>query len=466
MFSKNKVVSYGSMSAEGYVFVPKNYDDVAECLAKARKNNLSVCAFGTSRSFSNVSLLSDQIMLDTSKMDKVIDFDVHNQTMTVQAGTRLTTVLKLALPHNFTLVALSGSMRSTVAGSISSDVLGMDSWKTGSFSENVERMLVMVTSGERLWVSREEHQDLFHAIVGGMGLIAVVLEVVLRLQKIKSYHVEVNKSIGKNLEGIVEKFENLNELHHHFAHIWIQPDTFLNGKARGLFRQAVFVDKTVDYNKKEIPRLLRPRAHILGLNTKVFWFLARNLYIPKVYQGIVKGQQLIRSIYKTEVTPYPIFQYPVIRYMPNWNLFFRPRGFRDMNFLIPTENLREAYLSFGRILNQHHVKPVIVELRKSREGEGYLSFGGKGYSLSILFGLRGLNNDKIQKLEEELIEACLQFQGKIHLSKFPLVSLETALEMFPKFDRFLAVKRKWDPNNYLWSDAADYLIAHDERHTF
>jgi decaprenylphospho-beta-D-ribofuranose 2-oxidase len=194
--------------------------------------------------------------------------------------------------------------------------------------------------------------------------------------------------------------------------------------------------------------------------------VARNVFVPKIYHWSVKGHQKIRSFIKKELVPYPVFQYPVIRYLPNWNLFFRPRGFRDMNFLIPEENIEEAYLMFGEICGKYRIKPIIVELRKSKKGEGFLSFSGEGYSLSILFGLRGMNDVKIQKLEEEFIEKCLEFKGKIHLSKFPLISLETALIMFPKFDRFLAVKRKWDPNNYLWSDAADFLIAHDERHTF
>lgn len=64
--------------------------------------------------------------LDLTKLDKIVEFDWNKSTITVQAGTRISTILRLVLPLNLTLVSITGFMKNTVVGNISNDVNGKD----------------------------------------------------------------------------------------------------------------------------------------------------------------------------------------------------------------------------------------------------------------------------------------------------------------------------------------------------
>lgn len=448
-----KVTSYGFISVDSYVSRPENYDEIAELFNYAVENHLKVCSVGSNLSFSNVALLNEHISLDLKKLNSILEFDIDSQTILVQGGTKVTDILKLTLSQNLTMVGLTGSYGNTIAGNISNDVNGKDSWKNGSFSNNVSEMKVMLSSGDIMIVSRTENEAIFNAITGGLGLIAVILEVKIKLQTIPGYSVLTETIKCKNLTEQLYQFQSLDKEVDDFAYAWT--DGFASGKhvGRGLFEKARFIEKA---NPKSInwDDYLKQRTNILGIKMESFWKVIRTIYKPSVHQlaGYAKYYKPLFNS-GTEI-PFPKYQYPMTKYFPQWNLLFYPDGFRELQMIFSIEHIEKAYTETLQFCAKNRISPYICAIKKHVSETGYLSFANDGFSFTINFGLKNLSQIEILRIQNGLVEICMKYNGKMYLGKFPFIQPSDFNSMYPKHTDFIAVKNKVDKLNVLWSDAA------------
>lgn len=452
-----KITSYGLISVDAYISKPTSYGDIGELFEYAKNNDYKICPIGSGLSFSNVALIDRQISLDLKGLNKIIDFDIDNKTVTVQAGAKVTDILKISLPHKLTLNGLTGSYANTVAGNISNDVNGKDSWKNGNFTSNVEEMKVMLTNGQIQKVSRSLHSDIFNAISGGLGLIAVILEIKLKLHPIPGYNVLMQTIKCKNLDEQLLQFESLNT-DDDFAYSWTDGFANSNQLGRGLFEKAKFIEseknKEIDWNK-----YLNQKERIMGIKTDFFWKIIRNVYTHNThkYAGYFKYYKPVLKSSKRKV--FPEYQYPMAKVLPQWNLLFYPKGFREVQMLFPKDNFGNAYREILKFCNKNKINPFISAIRKHISQEGFLAFANEGYSFTINFGLNKLSSKELKNIEYDIINLCVKNNGIVYLGKFPFVTPETFQTMYPKYVNFKSVKEKNDNSNLLWSDAASIFLT-------
>lgn len=458
MDNLEKVTSYGFISVESYISRPVDYDEIGELVLYAKQKDFKICPIGSGLSFSNVALIDRQISLDIKLLNKIIEFDIKNRSIIVQAGVKVTEILKVVLPHNLILNSLTGSYGNTIAGNISNDVNGKDTWKNGNFCSNVVEMKVMLSNGEIKKVSRFVDSEIFHAICGGLGLIGIILEVKLKLQPISGCRVLTQTIKCKNLEEQLLQFESLNPQSDDFAYSWT--DGFANQKqfGRGLFEKANFIESSnttkIDWNK-----YLSQKDTVFGLKTERFWKIIRGVYSQKVhkYAGYLKYYKpLIRS---SKETLFPEYQYPMTKVLPQWNLLFYPNGFREIQMLFSINNFENAYIETLEFCNKSKINPFICAIRKHIPQEGLLSFANEGFSFTINFGLNDLPIIEKEHFENGLMNICIKYNGTVYLGKFPFISGDTFLSMYPKNSNFISVKNIVDNSNVLWSDAASIFLT-------
>lgn len=458
MYKQEYISSYGLMTANAWICKPVDYEDILHCFQFARSKGLKICPLGSGLSFSHVALLNQQIALDMTNLNDILRLDLENCTITVQAGTRITDILKLILPLNFTLVGLTGSLGNTIAGNISNDVNGKDSWKHGNFSANVIRMKIMFTSGEIKSIDRESDPDLFHAIVGGLGLIAVILEATLKLHVIPSLLVEKETVKCGNLEETIFQFEKLDSLKDELAYSWTDAYASEKNTGRGLFEKARFIESNQKINQEELKQMLTPKARIAGLKTEFFWKIIRNTYVSPLHQlaGYFKYHQPILNPKSTAL--FPSYQYPMVKYLPQWNLLFYPDGFREAQLLFPVSGFEKAYVELLGFCRKNKITPFICAIRRHKEQEGLLSFADNGYSLTLNYGLKGLSTERRNTIQKQLMELCLKHRGKVYLGKFPFLDHSDFRDMYAKSGQYLRIKKETDPDTLLWSDAASEFL--------
>jgi FAD/FMN-containing dehydrogenase len=420
---------------------------------------MKVCPLGSALSFSNVCLINNQIALDITLLNQVLFFDAVSGIITVQAGVKVTDILKIILPVNYTLAGLTGSTGNTVVGNIANDVNGKDSWKNGNFSANVIAMKIMLSNGDVKEIEREKDADIFNAIIGGLGLIAIILEVTLKLIHIPSYMVRVKSVKHKNLTSVINAMRNLSSENDEFAYCWTDAYSPLKSLGRGISELAVFVESDGSATSEKLSDHFVPRKTIFGFKKEYFWTIIRKTYSSSVHQlaGYLKYYNPLN--FSKSVIPFPLYQYPMVKYFPDWNLKFYPHGFREAQLLFSIDSIENAYMEILKFCRKENILPLICSIRKHKEQDGYFSFAGDGFSFSVNYALKGLSQQRRQSLEQGIMDLTLKHKGKSYLGKYPFMNLSAVKAMYPNTDKFIATKKITDPNNILWSDAASIILV-------
>jgi hypothetical protein len=445
------------MSADVLLCRPTSYDEVADCLIHARKNGLQVCPKGSGLSFGDVALLSNKIVLDISNLNRVLSFDEDSGTIRVQSGIHTVEILKYLVPYRRSLTGLTGSKGNTVAGNISNDVNGKDAWKYGSFCNNVLAMKVMMADLQVLEVSREIEPELFNAICGGLGLIAIVLEVTLRSVEVSSFNVRIKSQKSCDLFSTIALLEHASE-NADFAYCWA--DTSAHGKktGRSLCESATYLSESDSDKTKAIQNGFEIKKPFGVFGPRTFWWGMRTFYSNKAHQGVSRIKYLLAPDQSVKQVAYTTFQYPMLRWFSDWNLFFYPHGFREAQLLFSPQNFHSAYTEILEFCHSKGISPWICGIKKHRAESGLLTFGGDGYSFTLNYSLKGRSASEIEFLESSIVGLTIRHQGKCYLGKFPFANSSDVSAMYPQFSEYTAIKTKRDPERLLWSNAAERLI--------
>src|SRR5690606_20581376 len=227
---------------------------------------------------------------------------------------------------------------------------------------------------------------------------------------------------------------------------------------RGLFEKANFIEsnhsKSINWDS-----YLTQKKSIAGIKTELFWKIIRSVYTPKIHEvaSTIKYKKPIICSSKTMI--FPEYQYPMTKYLPQWNLLFYPKGFRELQMLFSIENFEIAYFETLSYCKKNNIVPYICALRKHKNQEGYLSFAKNGYSFTINYGINNLSENQLNKITKELVNICLKHNGLIYLGKFPFLDKNEYQAMYPLHNSFLDIKKKTDNSSILWSEAATLLLS-------
>ena len=126
------------------------------------------------------------ILLDLSKMNKVIELDEENLTLTVQPGVLLMEVIKLVGEKGLFYPPDPGEKSASIGGNISTNAGGMRAVKYGVTRDYVRGLEVVLPSGEvssfgGKVVKNSSGYSLKDLFVGSEGTLGVITEATLRL---------------------------------------------------------------------------------------------------------------------------------------------------------------------------------------------------------------------------------------------------------------------------------------------
>ncbi|MEM4277153.1 MAG: FAD-binding protein [Thermoplasmata archaeon] len=164
------------------VVQPLSAEAVAAVLRFASSRGLTVVPRGSASSpFGGSVPVLGGLVLDTSRMNRILEVDPRARTVTVEAGARWAEVDHELERHGLTLRTYPSSRFSTVAGWLSTGGMGINSLSEGHVRESVEMVELVTADGI---VRRLCHEDpLFHAIFGSEGQLGVITAVKLRVRE-------------------------------------------------------------------------------------------------------------------------------------------------------------------------------------------------------------------------------------------------------------------------------------------
>jgi glycolate oxidase len=169
------------------VVLPRSTEDVAKILKYCNQSGVKVVPRGAGTSLCGGALPSaDAIVIGTSRMNRVIEADFINRTITVQAGiTNLAITEAVSAEGFFYAPDPSSQLACTIGGNLAMNSGGAHCLKYGVTTNNVLGLKIVLMDGEIVEIGGPyldaEGYDFLALIVGSEGQFGIVTEATLKI---------------------------------------------------------------------------------------------------------------------------------------------------------------------------------------------------------------------------------------------------------------------------------------------
>ncbi len=171
---------------EVLIFV-KSADEVSAVMKYAYEHNIPVTARGSGTGLVGAAVaVHGGIMLVTSKMNKILELDADNLTVTVEPGVLLMELAAFAEENGFLYPPDPGEKSATIGGNISTNAGGMRAVRYGVTRDYVRELEVVLPNGDIMTlggkiVKNSSGYSLMNLIIGSEGTLAVITKATLKL---------------------------------------------------------------------------------------------------------------------------------------------------------------------------------------------------------------------------------------------------------------------------------------------
>ncbi|MCM0647534.1 FAD-binding oxidoreductase [Clostridium swellfunianum] len=162
-------------------------EEVSKVMKHAYENNIPVVVRGSGTGLVGASVpLHGGIMLNMTKMNKILELDEDNLTLTVEPGVLLMEIAKYVEERDFFYPPDPGEKTATIGGNINTNAGGMRAVKYGVTRDYVRGLELVLPNGEILAVGgkvvkNSSGYSIKDLICGSEGTLAVITKAVLKL---------------------------------------------------------------------------------------------------------------------------------------------------------------------------------------------------------------------------------------------------------------------------------------------
>ncbi len=381
-----------------------------------------VLPHGMGRSYGDVCLNDDGILLDTTPLDRFIAFDEEKGLLRCEAGVTLERILDLVVPKGWFLPVTPGTKYITVGGAVANDVHGKNHHHGGTFGRYVTRFELVRSDGSRLICSPEENADLFHATIGGLGLTGLITWVEFRLKPITSAYIEEDLIRFENLDEFFEISAESDE-EYEYTVAWV--DCLAQGEhlGRGIFMRGNHADgypvlKSGSKRRLGVP-VDFPDFVLNPFSMRVF----NTLYYHRLWEK--KARRLVH---------YEPFFYPLDA-VRNWNRIYGKRGMLQFQCAIPYGGHREVIRAIIERIARSRRASFLAVLKEFGDvpSPGMMSFPRPGVTLTLDFPYEGLPT---MHLFDDLHALVRDAGGAFYPAKDTHMTPEEFRRSYPRWEEF------------------------------
>jgi len=162
-------------------------EEISLIMKYANEHLIPVVARGSGTGLVGASVaLHGGIMIETLGMNKILELDEENLTVTVQPGVLLMELAEFAQNNDYLYPPDPGEKSATIGGNISTNAGGMRAVKYGVTRDYVRGLTVVLPSGEIVKlggkiVKNSTGYSLMNLIIGSEGTLGIITEAILKL---------------------------------------------------------------------------------------------------------------------------------------------------------------------------------------------------------------------------------------------------------------------------------------------
>lgn len=434
------------------IVCPDSIESLQLIVKKARAHKQAISVAGGRHAMGGQQFGTNTVLLDMSRMNRVLRFDAERSEVEVEAGIQwpelvnhLVETQRGRVQQLGIIQKQTGADRLSLGGALAANIHGRG-LSLKPIINDVESFVLVDSEGSARTCSRSENGELFRLAIGGYGLFGIIARVTLRLQPRRKLERVVRVADLCELMPELEKRIDDGFLYGDFQFM-------TDSVSEGFLRRGVFscyrpvADETsAPQEHKELSpddwkQLLylahtdRKRAfeayssHYLATDGQIYWSDTHQLsvYLDDYHRDLDK--QLGEAERSSEmITEVYVPREKLVAFMEDARADFRAH---------------EAELIYGTIR--------LIE----KDDESFMAWAKEAYAC-IVFNLHVEHTRAgIEKAEEDfrrLIDRAIHHGGSYYLTYHRWATREQVLSCYPQFPEFLRLKQKYDRTETFQSD--------------
>lgn len=437
-----------------HVYRPNTPEGVHQLFELAVERGLSIGMRGGGNSYGDAAMNDENILLDLSRMNRILDWDPAEGRIRLEPGVTLAQLWQYIVGDGWWPPVVTGTMHTTIAGCAAMNVHGKNGWQVGPIGDHIDEFELMLPSGEVLTCNRQANSDLFYAAIGGFGTLGCFVSISLKLKRVYSGLLQVQAENRPNLAATFDYFdENLEDSDYIVG--WM--DAFAKGASLGRsnLHRANYLPPGVDPRPEQTLRLDFQHLpdNLFGVFPKsMIWRFMR----PFINNP---GTRLVNSarFYAAKIAgPHSAQQshaafHFLLDYVPGWKLAYGRGGLIQYQPFVPAENAQELFGEILRLCQRRGLPNYLTVIKRHRPDDFLISYGLDGYSLAMDFRITDRNRMRIASLAQEMDEMVLGAGGRFYFAKDSTLRPSAAIAYLGEdvIQKFRQLKARCDPDEVL-----------------
>jgi len=396
---------------------PGGEDELRAVVARATARGVGVRAVGSGHSFNDCAC-TDGLMLDLSRMQRVLDADRGSGLVTVEGGIKLRRLGEQLDAHGLALENQGDIDAQSITGATATGTHGTGV-RFGNLSSRIEGMRLVLASGDVVELTRGNDPEALLAARVSLGALGVVSAVTIRA--VPAYTLR-RRDAPRPLDEVLAELDELVDRSDHFE-FFIFPYT-RTALTRTCRRGHEVPDPPPAWRRWVQEDLIENRA--LGLVCRVARAAPRAVpAINRASAGAVGTSEVADRSHLVFATR-------------------RAVRFTELEYGIPRAHAREALaLTLEAIERRRLPVPFPIEVRFAAADDALLSVAHDRESCHIsVHQYEGMEYETCFRAVEEVMSAC---DGRPHWGKRHYGTAATLRPLYPRWDRFQAVRARLDP---------------------
>ncbi|HEY3176756.1 MAG TPA: FAD-binding oxidoreductase [Candidatus Polarisedimenticolia bacterium] len=433
------------------VATPASIPEIREIIRRARTEGLAVSITGGRHAMGGQQFGSGTILMDMSRMNRVLRFDSDKGIIEAEAGIQWPALLDYLLETQKgrarqwgIIQKQTGADNLSLGGALSANVHGRG-LNLKPIIGDVESFTLVDANGEVRRCSRQQDAELFRLVIGGYGLFGVIAQVELRLAPRRKVQriVEVI-----DLENLISSFQKRTEAGFQYGDFQYatdpDSDDFLRKGVFSCYRP-VGDETPIPENQKELSAddwaglyflshtqktqaFERYSSYYLSTSGQVYWSDTNQLalYLENYHQALdarlggEKGTEMITEIY------------------------------------VPRASLASFMTDVRADLRRDKASVIYGTIRLiEKDDESFLAWARQPW-VCIIFNLHVVHTQEgleaAAKDFRRLIDLAIRYEGSYYLTYHRWATREQVERCHPRFVEFLRLKKRYDPEERFQSD--------------
>ncbi|HSH05133.1 MAG TPA: FAD-binding oxidoreductase [Anaerolineae bacterium] len=447
----------GANQSISYVYRPLNIPDLQAIFDLARRAGRTLGFRGGGNSYGDAAMNGENILLDLRRFNRILAWDPTTGLITVEPGVTLQQLWEYILEDGWWPPVVTGTMKTTVGGCAAMNVHGKNAWQMGTIGDHILSFDLLLPSGEIITCSRDQHADIFHAAISGMGLLGCFTTLTLQMKRVYSGNLRVVALAGPNIEALLNIIDQHADRSDYIVG-WV--DATAKGKAtgRGEIHIAHYLKPGEDPYPQQTLRLDNHRLppNLFGIIPKsLMWLLMRPFLNPFFLTWVNRAKYFMawRKHGHTYLQSHGAFHF-LLDYIPQWKKAYGPSGLIQYQIFIPHDQAASTFRAVFELCQRRGLPNYLSVLKRHRPDPFLLTHGLDGFSMAMDFKVTRRNRQRLVNLARELDALVLAAGGRFYFAKDSTLRPEVARAYLgpDTLQKFETLRAQCDPNNLLMTD--------------